>query len=473
MKAGKNVLFGLVALALFVSSMQFAMISIALPNVLSDLNTSLRWLNWVITGFTLAQAVSMPIAGKLSDELGRRNVFIGGLILFVGASLACAVAPNIYFLIGARVLQGLSGGSLMPSAYGIIGDQFEGAGRSQAIGLISSIFPIGSVVGPNLGGVIVDHLGWRWTFALNVPTGLAVVALALILMPKSAVKKSGRIDFLGAALLSFGVAAIIYGLTELGRRDPNWLIVAVGFALGIIGLAVFIKREASISFPVLELGLLRQKEFAFVNALNFFYGVSIFGMFAYIPLYAQEAYGMSSSETGFLITPRAIAMIGVSAAASMLLPRTGYRRPIILGLLVLVVGLVLLSFGLTNPTIAGVQFSNFVFLSSVVAILGLGLGLAGPASNNAAIELAPDRIAAITGLRGMFRFLGGVLGTSMITLVTARSSSIPNGLEVSFLGLAVVTALTTLIVLGIPDRVGYSRDAVFTSSESEPSTITS
>lgn len=452
--------------------MQFAMISIAVPDVIDDLHTSLRWVNWVITGFTLAQAVSMPIIGKLSDSHGRRNVFIAGLVLFAISSLACALSPNIYFLIGSRILQGLSGGSLMPSAYGIVADRFEGPNRSQAIGLISAVFPIGSVIGPILGGIIVDNWGWRWTFAINVPTALVVVALGLLILPKSKPQMADRIDYLGCGLLVLGVTSIVYGLTELAQKagDTNMLIVVSGFVIGAIGLLLFIKRESSISFPVLELKLLKRREFAFVNSLNFCYGISVFGMFSYIPLYAERAYGLSSSEAGFMITPRALSMMFVSAIASMLLPRMGYRKPIIAGLVVVACGLFVLSMGLDRPTVLGVQLSNIAFMAGMVAVLGAGLGLAGPAANNAAIELAPDNIAAITGLRGMFRFLGGVLGTTTMTLVTARAASDVQGLEYSFLGLSVVTALTILIVLGIPDKVGYGRELVFSEAEPSPAT---
>ena len=460
MKSDRYALFALVGFSLFVSSMQFAMIAVALPDVLDDLNTSLRWLSWVITGFTLAQAVAMPIAGKLSDELGRRNVFVGGLVLFALASLACTVAPNVYVLIIARIFQGLAGGSLLPSAYGILADKFEGADRARVVGLISAIFPLGAIIGPNLGGIVVDNFGWRWTFAFNVPSSLLVVLPALWLMPKDEVRSAGKIDFLGAGLLTLSAASLVYGLTELSQRDanPSSAILVISFVLAVAALVAFIRRESTISFPVIELNLLKQKEFAFVNALNFFYGVTVFGMFAFIPLYAQLGYGMSSGETGALITPRSVAMSAVSTVASMLLPRTGNRKPIIAGLVVIVIGLVLLSLGMKEPTIGGVQFSNFFLLAFIITVMGCGIGLAGPASNNAAIELAPERIAAITGMRGMFRFLGGVIGTAVITLITTRADSLEEGLELSFLGLALVTGLTSFLVLGVPDGLHRPRD---------------
>ncbi len=147
--SNRHLLFGVVSLALLTSSMQFSMVSVAIPDLIEDLDAPLAWVGWVVTMYTLMQAVSMPIAGKLSDELGRRVVFVGGLAAFAAASLVCALAPNVWVLISGRAIQGLAGGSLLPSAYGIVAEAFPGS-RAQALGLISSIFPIGSILGPNL-----------------------------------------------------------------------------------------------------------------------------------------------------------------------------------------------------------------------------------------------------------------------------------------------------------------------------------
>ncbi len=447
------VLFGIVALAMLASSMQNSMISVAFPDLIEDLHAPLRWAGWTLTAFTLSQAVSMPIVGKLSDELGRRRVFVSGLTLFALASLAAALAPNIWLLIAARAVQGLAGGSLLPSAYGIIGDAFPER-RTQFIGLLSAIFPIGSILGPNIGGVVVDHFGWRWTFLMNVPIGLTVVLLALRMMPRGTeTRRAQPIDFTGAALLALSVGTLIYALTELGRRngDPSYALVSAGAVIAVAALWVFLRHEGRTRAPLLDLRLVRQREFAFVNALNFFYGASIFGLFSFIPLYAQTEYGMSASESGALLTPRALGMIGTSVLAAWLLPRTGYRRPIMMGLLGMSGIYAVMSLGLHTPAVLGLHFSDFAFLTLLVALTGIGFGMAGPAANNAAIELAPDRIAVITGLRGMFRMLGGSIATALIVLVMSRSDTPEAGLELAFAGLAVSTALTTLLVLGVPD----------------------
>jgi EmrB/QacA subfamily drug resistance transporter len=449
------VLFGLISLALLVSSMQGSTVSVALPDMIDDLSAPLRWVGWVVTVFTLAQAVSMPITGKLSDELGRRRVFVGGLTLFGVASIASGLAPNIFVLIVARAVQGLAGGSLLPSAYGIVGDAFEGK-RAQAIGMISSIFPIGSIVGPILGGLIVEHFGWRWTFFMNGPLIAIVVGAALFIMPASPRKQSRPIDSRGAVLFGLAVLGVVYALTELSQRTvparPG--VVVVSLAVALVATVTFLRFEARTAEPLIDLQLMRRREFAFVNALNFFYGAGIFGLFTFIPLYAQVGYGMSNAESGALLTPRAIAMIAASSLAAYLLPRTGYHKPIILGLVGMAASLLVLWRGFTDVHLLGWAIPNFVLLSGIVGFSGLAFGTSGPAANNAAIELAPDQIAAITGLRGMFRSLGGTLGTAFVVLIASRAETEAIGLQQAFLTLAAINVITIGLVFGIPDQVG-------------------
>jgi EmrB/QacA subfamily drug resistance transporter len=455
MTTNRYLLFGIVSLGMLLASMQGSMIGVAFDDIGKGLNAPDRWVGWVIGIFTLSQAVSMPIAGKLSDELGRRTIFVAGIAGFLLASVACAASPNIYVLIAARFVQGLAGGSLLPSAYGIIGDAFDPESRAQAIGMMSSIFPIGGILGPNIGGVIVEHLGWRWTFLVNLPLGLLVVVFAMVMMQGSTTRQRRSIDFMGAALLSLAVTFLLYALNELsqtGHVHPGVVVASMVAALAT-GYW-FLRHESKTGEPILELQLLRRREFAFMNTLNFFYGLVIFGLFTFIPLYAQAGYDMSKSASGVLLTPRALAMIVASSLAAMLLPRTGYRKPIVVGMVGMAATLLLMSRGIHDPEIAGIHISNFAYLSAAAGLSGFFFGVSGPAANNAAIELAPDRIAAITGLRGMFRSIGGSIGTSLVTLVMSHAATREEGLETVFMGLAVGAVLVSFLVIGIPDRAG-------------------
>ncbi len=447
-------IFAITALAMLSFAMQFSMVSVALPELTRDLGAPIRWTGWVLTAFMVAQVVSMPVAGRLSERFGVRNVFIFGFALFSVASLISAAAPNITVLILGRAIQGAAGGALMPSAMGLIGEAF-GQNRARPIGLMGSIVPMGGIIGPSLGGVIVDNLSWRWTFALNVPLGVVVVIVGLAFMRSGARRATGGVDLRGIVLLGLGLTALLYGLTELGQtaNGPDFRVVGAAGAVTVVALALFIARQLSTPNPIVDMELLRKRELVFSNLLAFWLGVALFAVFALLPLYVQSGYGMTASESGALLTPRAIAMVGTAAVAAMLLTMTGYRKPLIIGMLLMASTLLLLSLGLEEPTLLGVSFSNFAWVTLVVTLLGISFGMTMPSLNNAALDVAPDRIPAITGLRGMFMSLGGTIGVSVILLIVSRADSAAAGLEASFVGLAVILVASTLLVPGIPEMV--------------------
>ena len=449
-------LFGLVSVAILLTSMQFSMVSVALPALIDGLDAPLRWVGWTITIYTLAQAVSMPISGRLSDQFGRRVIFVGGMALFAAASAACAAAPNIWILIVGRALQGLAAGTVQPSAYGVVGDAFPG-GRVRAIGLVSSIGPAGSIIGPNLAGFIVDNVGWRWTFWLNVPAGAIVVLVGLFALRKGhGVDSGGEADFLGAALLSALVTPIVVALTEVSRQGSVSIPVLLAMlAISSVAGWAFVRRESRASSPIVDFALLKRRDFLIVNMLQFGYGATLFGAFSFLPLYATEAYGFSSSAAGALLTPRAVAVVLIGLTTASLLPRVGLRRPIMLGLVFTSLGLGVLAMGVHNPTIGSVELSNFVYLAIVVMITGAGIGITNPPANAAAIELAPEHLATIAGLRGMFRFMGGVLATPLIVLIVERSPTRAGGLELAFLLLAIGTAALMLLGWRVPESKEY------------------
>jgi EmrB/QacA subfamily drug resistance transporter len=464
-------LFVLVAAAQLAASLQFAMVSVALPDIVDDLGTSLRWASWAISLFTMAQAVSLPVLGKLSDGIGRRAVFVGGIATFGASSLVCAAAPNVGVLIAARAVQGVAAGSLLPSAYGIIGDAFTGPNRTRVMGLISSIFPIGAIIGPNVGGLLVEHVGWRWTFLINVPVAAVAAVWGWRRLPApTPSSSSSRIDVPGAALLTLSVGALMIAVTELGHEDGSVAGTFVGacVAVAIVAGAAFVRHEMHCRDPLIDIGLLRRREFAFLNALNFLYGACVFGMVAFVPLYAQEGYGFTASEAGLLLAPRAVAMMATSIGASMIILRTGFRRPIAVGLVLMAASGLFLAGG---PSLLGRSgLGDFASLTIVVAVLGLGLGFAGPSANQAGLDLLPDQVAAITGLRGMFRALGGALGTAGIASIASRAESHAGGLEHSFALIAVLALGALTFLRGIPDRPGGAPLRTSARAATEPVT---
>ena len=450
--ARRYLTFALLAAMMVLTAMQFSTSAVALPALIDDLNPPLRWAGWVFATYTLGTIVSAPLAGRLTTRLGARAVYVTGVVGFALFSLACSLAPNIWVLILARAAQGMSGGLVQPSTFGLIGAYFPDQ-RARWVGLMSSLIPLAALFGPNIGGLLVDQLGWRWSFGFNTPLALLLALAAFVLLPRTAGRRDVRLNVTSVVMLAVFATTLIYALTELGRRgvSPNPLIVG-GF-LGISGavLVTLLRREARSSDPIVDVDLLRRREFMFANALGFAFGFCFLGLFSFIPLYAQEAYELTASETGAMLTPRALAMVAASTCAALLLMRTGYRKPVVLSWCIQSALLFVLALRLEDPVIAGMELSSFVWLALVNGAFGLAFGIGNPAMSNAALDLAPDRIPAVAGLRGMFTSLGGTVGVAVITAVTARAESITQGLQLSFACVAVLFAGAGFLVFGIPE----------------------
>ncbi|MBI2958045.1 MAG: DHA2 family efflux MFS transporter permease subunit [Chloroflexi bacterium] len=446
------IVFATVAVALLMSSLDSTIVAVSLPTMLSELNTDLPWLSWSLTGYLFSQSIIMPVAGKLSDRLGPRRVFLFSVILFTASSAAAGLAPNVYLLILFRVLQGIGGGAFMPSVTGVVCDMF-GNRRASAIGLLSSFMPMGAIIGPNLGGIIIDHVSWRWVFFVNVPIGAVVLALGILLLPRSKCVAPGHsIDVTGAGLLSGAVLAILYGMTNLAENHGEFgLLPAVMFSAGAVLLSLFIRHEVRVANPIIELRVLRTRPFIATNVYNFVLGAAMFGVISFIPYYAMVAYGMTAGQSGILLTPRSVAVIVFSTASSFCLVRFRYRKPMLLGLITLAISLILLSRGYRDSTMFGFGVHDVLLLSLILGITGVGMGVANPASNNAVLDLMPDKAAEITGVRGMFRTVGGVFGGAAVVLALSRFQDKALGMQTIYLSFGVLLLLLIPLVFMIPD----------------------
>jgi len=296
-KSGKPVqhaylAFAVVSLALLMASIDSTIIAVGIPTLLVDLKTNLAIVGWTITGFQFSNSVVMPIMGKLSDDLGRKKVFLISVAVFTLSSLAAGLAPNIIWLIIFRVIQGIGGGAFLPSCTGIISDAF-GNRRATPIGHFGSIFPIGGIIGPNIGGLILDHLTWRWMFFVNIPVGLALIILGMKYLPGNRMLKNYtryRIDIIGMSLFIGAILAILFAITNWASSSTNpgiftWVLLAMGAILFII----FIMYEDRIEEPMIETKLIRWRPFLAVNVYNFIYGIVVFGLVSFIPYYATVA----------------------------------------------------------------------------------------------------------------------------------------------------------------------------------------
>ncbi|MCL2396360.1 MAG: MFS transporter, partial [Acidimicrobiaceae bacterium] len=222
----KWLIFSIVSIALFMMAVDQTIVSTGLQTIRHALHTQINWATWTVTAYELGLVVSMPISGRLSDQLGRKKVFLIAAVVFITASLLCGLADNITMLIALRVVQALGGAAFMPSASGLIGDIF-GEDRHRALGLFSSIFPLGALAGPVLGGILIDNWSWRGVFLVNVPVGVVFTLLAIRYLPSSK-PRGGHTDVAGAVLLGGAVLSAMLAITRLG--DAGGTPLSVGFA---------------------------------------------------------------------------------------------------------------------------------------------------------------------------------------------------------------------------------------------------
>ncbi|MBP8672552.1 MAG: MFS transporter [Synergistales bacterium] len=433
----RYLIFATVSVALMLSSIAATSLVVAFPTIMAAFSVPIIIAGWMISIYQLGLTATMPIVGKVSDVLGKKFTLMTCLVLFISGSMFCALSPNIGWLIFFRLIQAIGGGGFMPAAVGIVAEEFPES-RQKAIGLFSSIFPIGQIIGPNLGGWLVDSFGWRSVFWVNVPIGLvALLFSALLLHPDK--KKGASIDVLGAFLVGGSLASLMLGLTLMGYKAMlglAWMMLSVAIVLALL----LLRHEARVEDPILDIEVLKTKPFIAANVYNFVYGTAVIGVLSLIPTYAASVYGMSALECGLLLTPRSVGMIASSVMTSIFIVRWGYRWPMIVGSSATVVGLFFLGF----------EPKNTALLYVIMLVLGFGVGTASPAANNACIELMPQRAATITGVRGMFRQTGGAVSVTIATLVLHKIGDMALGFSAIFIGLAMAFMATMPLIFMMP-----------------------
>jgi EmrB/QacA subfamily drug resistance transporter len=446
----RYVVFATVASALLMYAIDSTVVAVAFPVFTRDLHTNVLWSAWTISIFFIAVTIAMPLSGKLSDSFGRKKVFLISLLLFTVSSLASGFAPNIYTLIAFRFLQGLGGASFLPTASGIVSDIFP-ENRQTAIGLFSSIYNVGAIIGPNLGGWIVSRYSWRYVFYLNLPIGLLLMLLITILVKDSGNLSRPRVDLKGASLMSGAILFFMFGLNSIGESFSSRslmgaaLLLIFSLCLGLL----FLHHERKEADPFFDLALLQSRPFLAANAANLIVGAVSFGVFSFIPFYATSVHKLSTMMSGLILTPRSFGVIVASTTTSFLLKRLGYRRPMVLGFIIVSIATILLAPGLPLWGSARINLDSAELMAILLLFAGIGIGIVFPAVNNACIELMPHKVATIVGLRSTFRTMGGALGVSLITFIIHLSSSPARGFTIIFIsfGLTLLCSIPLLFLM--------------------------
>jgi EmrB/QacA subfamily drug resistance transporter len=455
--------FGLAALcsAFFMVILDVAIVNVALPTIQVDLGFSQKNLQWVVSAYALTFGGLLLLGGRAADILGRRRIFMGGVALFAASSLLAGLAWSDTPLVVARAFQGVGAALMTPAALSILMTTFEeGAARNKALGIWGAVGASGGTVGVLLGGVLTDSIGWEWIFFLNVPIGLAVIALAPVLLPESRLKATQRrFDLAGAACVTVGVALLVYALVE--AADAGWAslqtigLIAAGAAL----IAAFALVELRSKAPLMPLSIFRLRAVTGSNVGGFALGAAIFGMIFVLTLYMQQVLVYSPLETGLAWLAMALTALVTAVAGSVLVTRHGPRIPLAGGLLTGTVGLVLLS----QISAGGSYVAD---LLPGLLVFGAGLGLAFVSASIGALEGVRDRDAGLaSGLFNTTNQVGGALGVAVLSTIAisqanaliakgaAPHAALTDGFQIALLaaaGFAAVGALAALALIARP-----------------------
>ena len=405
--------FGALMLGMFLAALDQTIVSTALPTIVGELG-GLNHLSWVVTSYLLATTASTPLYGKLGDMYGRKPVFLAAILIFLAGSMLSGLSQSMTQLIAFRALQGMGAGGLMVGAQAIIADIVPPRDRGRYMGLIGSVFAVASVAGPLLGGFLVESLDWRWVFYVNLPIGVLAVLVVTFRLHLRTPSQRHAIDWLGAALLTAGVSAIVL-VTTWGGNEYAWgSAPIVGLAAaGLALLSAFIWQERRAAEPIIPLTLFGSSVFRVASALGFVIGLAMFGAIVFIPLFLQLVYGVSPTGSGLRMLPLMAGLLAASIISGRAISRIGrYKAFPIAGTAVTTVGLFLLS---------RLEVDTAPWLASVyMAIVGVGIGLVMQVLVLAVQNDAPARnIGVATSTATFFRSMGGSLGVAVFGAIFA------------------------------------------------------
>jgi EmrB/QacA subfamily drug resistance transporter len=406
---------------LLLAALDQTIVATALPRVVSELGGISQY-SWVFTAYMLGSTVTVPIYGKLGDVHGRKPLFLVAISIFLVGSALCGLAQNMVQLVVFRAIQGVGAGGLFPLTLAMVGMIVPPRDRGRYQGLIGSVFAAASIIGPLVGGFIVDNFSWRWIFYVNLPVGGVAMAVIIVTMPRRRTKQEHSIDWLGAAVLALGTTALLLGLVWGGREYPWHSPQVIGALLASVGLlGMFALIERRVREPILPFDLLRNQTVASSVACMALVGAAMFGTISFVPLFVQGVIGTSATSSGIVLTPLMLGAVVTSFLAGQLVSRTGRYRPnTLFGPVVLGIGMLLLAdmgVGTTN----GEAARNMV-------IAGIGLGSMMQIFVLSVQNSVPRRsMGSATALTQFSRSIGSTLGVTLMGVIV--NQQLPAGVR--------------------------------------------
>jgi EmrB/QacA subfamily drug resistance transporter len=399
-------------LGMFLSALDQTIVATALPRIAADLQ-GVAHLSWIVSAYLLTSTAATPIYGKLSDLYGRKLMLQVAIVIFLATSLLCGIAGSMGQLIAFRALQGLGGGGLIAMAHAAIADVISPRERGRYQAYIAAMFAAASVIGPVLGGVFADHLTWRWVFWINLPLGLAALAMSELTLKRLVVRRvRRRIDYAGALLIVAAVCCVLL-VTTMGGNEVPWGSPVI---LGLIGSALVlfagcVMQELRVSEPILPPRLFADRIFVISNLTSLLSTMGVLGGIVFMPLFLQLVYGLGASNSGLMLIPLTATTVTAAIGTGRLVARTGrYKIFPVLGGAISALGMFLLS--LMTPA------TPLPLVAAAMAVCGFGAGLVGPVVMVAVQNAAEPRdLGTATASISFFRSMAGSFGVALFGAV--------------------------------------------------------
>ena len=442
---------GVVILGMIMSILDTTIVNVALDTLGRELHSPVSQIQWVVTGYLLSLAAVIPLTGWAARRFGAKRVYLTSVVLFTIGSALCGLATSTTSLVVFRVLQGVGGGMIMPVGQMIMAEVAGPKRMGRVMGITVIPAMLAPILGPVVGGLILQGLHWSWIFFVNVPIGVIAVALAARMLPHSDLGEAGRLDFVGLALLATSMPLTVYGLAEIGTQGSFTAPTVVWpILIGVMLSVVFVWHALRAERPLLDVRLYASRVFGAASLTTFFLGAALFGAMILVPLYYQQVRGESVVVTGLLVGPQGLGMLAVGPLNGRLTERFGAGRVAMVGVTVLCLSTIPFGFIGADTSILGI--------SLVLALRGVGIGLSFmPTMTAAFAALRTDQLSDATPQMNVLQRLGGAIGTAVLAVVLQRASAgaqTPAELADAFataywwsLGIAVLSLFPCLVLL--------------------------
>ena len=406
---------GVVILGMIMSILDTTIVNVALDTLARDLHTTISDIQWVATGYLLSLAAVIPLTGWAARKYGAKRVYIWSVVLFTLGSALCGVAESSTSLIAFRVVQGIGGGMIMPIAQMIMAEVAGPKRMGRVMSIVVMPAMLAPILGPVVGGLILQSFHWSWIFFVNVPVGILSIALAMRMLPDSKLGEAGRLDVTGLVLMVLGVPSLVFGLSEIGSTgsftapEVVWPILA-----GLVLIAAFVRHAFGTPRPLLDVRLYANRIFGAASLTTFAIGAALFGTMILVPLYYQQVRDESVVMTGLLVGPQGLGMLMCAPFAARLAERFGGGKVATVGISILCV--CSLPFVFIGPD------TSIAFLSVMLLIRGVGIGLSFmPTMTVAYASLRKDQLSDATPQMNVIQRVGGAIGTALLAVVLQRA----------------------------------------------------